>query len=93
MSFIVAINVVASQPPELGPTGTPTGCANFQFSATLDQSVVLQHIGPYIYSFIFVHIWDKWYRKIEYNLFVVGENTPNEAESGSTDEANKIINP
>ena len=30
MSFIVATNVVASQPPDRRPTGTPTSLANGQ---------------------------------------------------------------
>ena len=32
MSFIVATNVVASQPPEYRLTGTPTASANYSFS-------------------------------------------------------------
>ena len=31
MTFIVATNVVASQPPECRPTGTPTTRANSMF--------------------------------------------------------------
>ena len=46
-------------------------------------------MATYIYSFIFR---TQMGQMVQNTLFVVGENTPNEAKSGGTDEAKKIVN-
>ena len=43
-TFLVATNVIASRPPERGPTGTPTACANFRRKENTIERLCVQDL-------------------------------------------------